>query len=203
MQPENINKVNSAECVIIYDFYINLFKKKGFAELKKQTTDDIRENDILTINVPYLLSYHYIVAVINNDRSKVAIYQSIGESTRLFRIEIDYDTFIYFLKKCENFIISKYTIIDGLKELERISLNLYHMSTLNDAKNSANDTFISNGGVAANVSDSVLFEILLHPPNYDDAAFVETLESTLYSLLENNYKNLLSRYKFTMSIWSK
>ena len=120
MQPENINKVNSAECVIIYEFYKNLFKKKGVAELKEQTTDDIRKNDILTINVPDLLSYHYIVAVINNDQTKVAIYQSIGESTRLFRIEIDYDTFIHLLKKCEDFIISDYSLIDGLQELEII-----------------------------------------------------------------------------------
>ena len=77
------------------------------------------------------------------------------------------------------------------------------MSTLNDAKNSANDTFVSNGGVAANVSNSELFELLLHPPNYDDDAFVETLESTLYSSLVYSYTMLLSRYKFTMSIWRK
>jgi len=87
---------------------------------------EIQPNDILLIQCPSIFApYHFINAVINEDKTSVSIFQSFGSSMRLHKIEMDYNTFQNYLLSLDIYKNEGRTFIDDYNMMLPIESNLY------------------------------------------------------------------------------
>lgn len=96
-------RLSNAECRITFNLLMKLLdRSKLFKESKKSSImdmEDVEDDDILFIKCLCLTSeYHFITAVVYNNRKKVDIYQSYGNSKPLYKRTLSYDLFLECLK---------------------------------------------------------------------------------------------------------
>ena len=94
--------------------------------------EEIQPNDILLINCPSIFApYHFINAVINEDKTSVSIFQSFGSSMRLHKIEMNYNTFQNYLLSLNMYKNKGRTFIDDYKMMIPIEDDLYGINIPN------------------------------------------------------------------------
>ena len=87
---------------------------------------EIQPNDILLIQCPSIFApYHFINAVVNEEKTSVSIFQSFGSSMRLHKIEMDYNTFHNYLLSLDMYKNEGRTFIDDYNMMIPIESNLY------------------------------------------------------------------------------
>ena len=90
------------------------------------TIQQIQPNDILLIKCPSIFApYHFINAVVNEEKTSVSIFQSFGSSMRLHKIEMDYNTFHNYLLSLDMYKNEGRTFIDDYNMMIPIESNLY------------------------------------------------------------------------------
>lgn len=88
--------------------------------------EEIQPNDILLIKCPSIFApYHFINAVINEEKTSVSIFQSFGSSMRLHKIEMNYNTFQNYLLSLNMYRKEGRTFIDDYNMMLPIESNLY------------------------------------------------------------------------------
>ena len=87
---------------------------------------EIQPNDILLIQCPSIFApYHFINAVVNEEKTSVSIFQSFGSSMRLHKIEMDYNKFQNYLISLDMYKNKGRTFIDDYKMMIPIEGDLY------------------------------------------------------------------------------
>ncbi len=87
---------------------------------------EIQPNDILLIQCPSIFApYHFINAVINEEKTSVSIFQSFGSSMRLHKIEMNYNTFQNYLLSLNMYKNKGRKFIDDYKMMIPIEDDLY------------------------------------------------------------------------------
>ena len=103
---------------------LTLSKKYNIKENIK--IHEIQPNDILLIQCPSIFApYHFINAVINEEKTSVSIFQSFGSSMRLHKIEMNYNTFQNYLLSLNMYKNKGRTFIDDYKMMIPIEGDLY------------------------------------------------------------------------------
>ena len=102
--------------------------------------EEIQPNDILLIECPSIFApYHFINAVINEEKTSVSIFQSFGSSMRLHKIEMNYNTFQNYLLSLNMYRKEGRTFIDDYNMMLPIEGDLYginvpHYIAINEAQ---------------------------------------------------------------------
>ena len=92
------NFLKDAECLSIYKLYQKILESNQYENEGKIKPVYIIPNSILLIKCPSIFaSYHYLVAVIDENRSYVDTYQSFGSTYRLRKISMSYKEFEFCL----------------------------------------------------------------------------------------------------------
>ena len=121
------NFLKFVECELsnkLFKEMLTLSKKYNIKENIK--IHEIQPNDILLIQCPSIFApYHFINAVVNEDKTSVSIFQSFGSSMRLHKIEMDYNTFHNYLLSLDMYKNEGRTFIDDYNMMLPIESNLY------------------------------------------------------------------------------
>ena len=92
------------ECVFSHNLFQEILNETHNYTSSRINLDSIKANDILFIFCPSIFAtYHYIVVVVNEDKTQVAIYQSFGSTIRLHQIIMEYNRFIELMTKISTF----------------------------------------------------------------------------------------------------
>lgn len=132
------NFLKDAECLKIYEVYEKfLNENNNFKNEGKTKLSFITPNSVLLIKCPSIFaSYHFLIAVIDNNRTYVDTYQSFGSSYRLRNVRLPFK----FFEKSINFLnnINKGKNRDlfyhKLPKLIEIEKNLYGIN-INEYQN--------------------------------------------------------------------
>lgn len=91
--------------------------------------NQIEPNDILLIKCPSIFApYHFIIAVVNQNGTDVAIYQSFGSSKRLYKINLPFATFIQLMERLSTFKDDNNFNEDYQMMTQEIEPILYHIN---------------------------------------------------------------------------
>jgi hypothetical protein len=93
------NFLDDVECILSHNLFKKIIQDSGlFVDNGNINIQEIQDNDILFITCPSLLApYHYITAVVSQDRNNVDIYQSFGSSVKLHKITLPFLQFVDYL----------------------------------------------------------------------------------------------------------
>ena len=127
------NFLKFVECELsnkLFKEMLTLSKKYNIKENIK--IHEIQPNDILLIQCPSIFApYHFINAVINEEKTSVSIFQSFGSSMRLHKIEMNYNTFQNYLLSLNMYKNKGRTFIDDYKMMIPIEDDLYGINIPN------------------------------------------------------------------------
>lgn len=116
--------LKDVECVFIHDFFEKLLSETKKYDLNEVSLDKIKPNSVLIIKCPSIFaSYHFIVVVVDETKSKVSVLQSYGSSRRLFHKSLPFKEFISLMQKLYDFDNSSF--FDNFKNMEPVESILF------------------------------------------------------------------------------
>ena len=114
------------ECELSNKLFKEILTRSEKYNIKEIKIEEIQPNDILLIECPSIFApYHFINAVINEEKTSVSIFQSFGSSMRLHKIEMNYNTFQNYLLSLNMYRKEGRTFIDDYNMMLPIESNLY------------------------------------------------------------------------------
>lgn len=121
------NFLKYVECELSNKLFKEILTRSNKYDINQNiTVQNIQPNDILLIQCPSIFApYHFITAVINEERTSVSIFQSFGSSMRLHKIEMDYNRFETYLLSLNMYKNEGREFIDDYKMMLPIESNLY------------------------------------------------------------------------------
>ena len=121
------NFLKFVECELSNKLFKEILTRSKKYNIKENIKiEEIQPNDILLIKCPSIFApYHFINAVINEEKTSVSIFQSFGSSMRLHKIEMDYNTFQNYLLSLDMYKNEGRTFIDDYNMMIPIESNLY------------------------------------------------------------------------------
>ena len=128
------------ECELSNKLFKEILTRSEKYNIKEIKIEEIQPNDILLIECPSIFApYHFINAVINEEKTSVSIFQSFGSSMRLHKIEMNYNTFQNYLLSLNMYRKEGRTFIDDYNMMLPIESNLYginvpHYIAINEAQ---------------------------------------------------------------------
>ena len=101
----NNSFMEDLECFSIYKMIEALLTSLRKYEAKENIPlHEISSGDILLIRCPSIFaSYHFIIAVVNPDKTEVSVFQSYGSYKKLHKMVLSYDKFEKLLRDLETF----------------------------------------------------------------------------------------------------
>lgn len=121
------NFLERIECFLIKNLFEKIVKETGlYFDNGQIEIKDIKENDILFITCPEILSeYHYITAVISEDKTEVDIYQSFGASIKLYKLTLPFNDFIGYLEVIKSYKTPESSFFVEKEKIYSLENNLY------------------------------------------------------------------------------
>ena len=121
------NFLKFVECELSNKLFKEMLTRSNKYNIKENIKiQEIQPNDILLIQCPSIFApYHFINAVINEEKTSVSIFQSFGSSMRLHKIEMDYNKFQNYLLSLNMYKNKGRTFIDDYKMMIPIEDDLY------------------------------------------------------------------------------
>ena len=114
------------ECELSNKLFKEILTRSEKYNIKEIKIEEIQPNDILLIECPSIFApYHFINAVINEEKTSVSIFKSFGSSMRLHKIEMNYNTFQNYLLSLNMYRKEGRTFIDDYNMMLPIESNLY------------------------------------------------------------------------------
>ena len=180
----NSSFMENLECFSIYkmmEAFLTGLRKYNVEE--NIPLDEIRPGDILLIKCPSIFaSYHFIIAVVNPNKTEVSVFQSYGSYKKLHKIVLSYGEFMSLLEDLKTFNDADADFDATYKMMINVEEKLYginereYIARLQEAQPPVNNEnlFLNNSNMSPN-SYIVRAEKLNIPPD-------------IYENLEQNFK---------------
>lgn len=116
----------NVECELTNKLFKNILDRTKKYSNQIINITSFQPNDILLIRSPSIFApYHFIVAVISQDKQNVNIYQSFGSSIKLNNIKMSYTDFVSYLERIKQIINSNLSFFDYYNQMKPIEEKLY------------------------------------------------------------------------------
>jgi len=178
----NPNFLKDVECELSSKLFKEILTRSDKYNINHDITiQNIQPNDILLIQCPSIFApYHFITAVINEERTSVSIFQSFGSSMRLHKIDMDYNTFETYLSSLNTYKNEGRKFIDDYKILLPIESNLYGINVTDYiAKNEAQYTKEDNIYDEDDEDENMIIQnsklIGLSPRYYEELEYIHSI----------------------------
>lgn len=189
----NPNFLKYVECELSSKLFKEILTRSDKYNINHDITiQSIQPNDILLIQCPSIFApYHFITAVINEQKTSVSIFQSFGSSMRLHKIEMDYNTFENYLLSLNMYKNEGRTFIDDYNMMLPIESNLYGINVpdyiaKNEAQYTEEDNIYDENDEDENRIIQNSQEIELSPRYYEELERIHTI---------NEYRLTITAYR--------
>lgn len=179
---KNSNFLEFLECSHISGLFHELLKKSGkYSNSKNIGRCNIKGGDILIVKCPSIFaSYHFIVAAVNLEKTRVSIVQSYGKFLKFHKIDMSFEEFMILLTTLESFKTVGKSFDEAYPEMIKIESKLYGV---NDRK------YIDNlerhsGGLKLSANDEISNS---EEYSYKERAKALNMPSDIYEDLEYQY----------------
>ena len=176
------NFLKYVECELSNKLFKEILTRSNKYDTNQNITiQNIQPNDILLIQCPSIFApYHFITAVINEERTSVSIFQSFGSSMRLHKIEMEYNRFETYLLSLNTYKNEGREFIDDYNMLIPIESNLYGINVTDYiAKNEAQYTKEDNIYDEDDEDENMIIQnsklIGLSPRYYEEIEYIHSI----------------------------
>lgn len=176
------NFLKYVECELSNKLFKEILTRSNKYDINHHITiQNIQPNDILLIQCPSIFApYHFITAVINEERTSVSIFQSFGSSMRLHKIEMDYNKFETYLLSLNTYKNEGREFIDDYNMLIPIESNLYGINvpeyiSTNEAQYTKEDNMYDEEDEDENIIIQNSQKIGLSPRYYEELEYIHSI----------------------------
>ena len=176
------NFLKYVECELSNKLFKEILTRSNKYDTNQNITiQNIQPNDILLIQCPSIFApYHFITAVINEERTSVSIFQSFGSSMRLHKIEMEYNRFETYLLSLNTYKNEGREFIDDYNMLIPIESNLYGINVpeyiaTNEAQYTKEDNVYDEEDEDENIIIQNSQKIGLSPRYYEELEYIHSI----------------------------
>lgn len=176
------NFLKYVECELSNKLFKEILTRSNKYDINHHITiQNIQPNDILLIQCPSIFApYHFITAVINEEKTSVSIFQSFGSSMRLHKIEMDYNKFETYLLGLNTYKNKGREFIDDYNMLIPIESNLYGINVpdyiaTNEAQYTKEDNMYDELDEDENIIIQNSQKIGLSPRYYEELDYIHSI----------------------------
>jgi hypothetical protein len=176
------NFLKYVECELSNKLFKEILTRSNKYDINHHITiQNIQPNYILLIQCPSIFApYHFITAVINEERTSVSIFQSFGSSMRLHKIEMDYNKFETYLLSLNTYKNEGREFIDDYNMLIPIESNLYGINVpdyiaTNEAQYTKEDNMYDELDEDENIIIQNSQKIGLSPRYYEELEYIHSI----------------------------